>query len=340
LDALPVLVLPHQGVTGPTTPAFVATADAEALLVTTAGRGPVVSEGPDDSTLLRLAPAATAAGPGDQDGPVQREQRQYAEAVLGGGLLRLISTPDDATAYAAASPGWLRRTSIDDLIDDQQPGAEAVLTLPARTTTLSAARFRQIQTTAADFDLYNDLVPDSELASDAPATLSRMTSTWWIGNPGAGTWISAVNGTVSQSAVNAAVTVSASPRVLMSSRTNEFPVTVSNRLTEQIQVRIVFSSDNPQRVTIAPTQLITVGPGQSETVNVRPQATSNGLATITAALQTASGQPVGRPTRIAVEVTDLGTIGWIMVIVSGVVLVAATALRIRQVRRKQKEGEA
>ena len=32
-------------------------------------------------------------------------------------------------------------------------------------------------------------------------------------------------------------------------------------------------------------------------------------------------------------------IGWIIVIVSGVVLVAATALRIRQVRRKQKEQE-
>jgi len=339
LDALPLLVLPHQGVTGPTTPAFVATADAEALLVTTAGRGRVVTMGPDDSTLLRLAPAADAAGPGDQDGPVQREQRQYAEAILGKGLVRLISTPEDATGYAAASPGWLRRTSIDDLID-QRPGAEATLTLPARASTLSAARFRQIQVTAADFDLYNDLVPDSELASEAPATLSRMASTWWIRNPGAASWISAVSGTVSQSAVNAGVTVSASPRVLMSSRTNEFPVTVGNRLTEQIQVRIVFSSDNPQRVSIAPTQLITVGPGQSETVNVRPQATSNGLATITAALQTASGQPVGRPTRIAVEVTDLGTIGWIMVIVSGVVLVAATALRIRQVRRKQKEDEA
>lgn len=340
LDALPLLVLPHQGVTGPTTPAFVATADAEALLVTTAGRGPVVSKGSDDSTLLRLAPASDAAGPGDQDGPVQREQRQYAEAILGDGLVRLITTPEDAAGYAAASPGWLRRTSIDDLIEHQRPGAEATLTLPARTTTLSAARFRQIQATAADFDLYNDLVPDSELASDAPATLSRMASTWWIGSPGAATWIGAVSGNVSQSAVDAGVTVSASPRVLMSSRTNEFPVTVGNRLTEQIQVRIVFSSDNPQRVSIAPTQLITVGPGQSQTVNVRPQATSNGLAIVTAALQTASGHPVGRPTRIAVEVTDLGTIGWIMVIVSGVVLVAATALRIRQVRRKQKEDEA
>lgn len=340
LADLPLLVLPHAGVAGPTTPAFVAAADPDAILVSTAGRGPVVSRGPDRSTLLRLAPALTAAGPGDLDGPVQREQRQYAEAVLGQGLLRLIGTPEDAAADAAATPDWLQRTGIEDLLDDTHRGTEATLTLPARTTTLSAARFRQLRTMATDFDRYRDLVPDSVIASEAPATLSRMASTWWIGASGAASWISAVDAGIGQSTVNASVTVSASPRVLMSARTNEFPVTVSNRLTEQIQVRIVFSSDNPQRISIEPTDLITVAPGQSQTINVRPQATSNGLVNITATLQTASGQPVGRPARIAVEVTDLGTIGWIMVIVSGVVLVAATALRIRQVRRKQKEEEA
>ncbi len=337
LDDLRLLVLPHRGVAGPTTPAFVASADADAILVGNAGRGRVVSKGPDGSTLARLAPAATAAGPGDEDGPVQRQQRQYAEAVLGHGLLRLITTPEQAAADAGAAPSWLRPTSIDDLLDDEAKGAEASLTLPARTSTLSATRFRQLQAMSADFDRYLDLVPESELTSSAPATLSRMASTWWIGNPTANTWINVVDAEVGESAVTAGVALSASPRVLMSSRTNEFPVTVSNKLSEPVQVRIVFSSDNPQRISIPPTQAITVAPGQSQTVNVRPQAASNGLVNVTAALQTSSGQPVGRPTRIAVEVTDLGTIGWIMVIVSGAVLVAATALRIRQVRRKQKE---
>ncbi len=339
LDALPLLVLPHAGVAGATTPAFVASAEPEALLVRNAGRGPVITAGPDGSTLLRLAPAAGAAGPGNENGPVQREQRQYAEAVLGHGLLRLITTPAQASADAATTPGWLRRTTIDDLLDTRQ-GAQATLTLPARPTTLSAPRFHQLQVMSDDFDRYRDLVPQSAIASDAPATLARMASTSWIRNPATGSWIAAVSDPISQSTVNTNVTVSASPRVLMSSRANEFPVTVSNRLTEQIQVRIVFSSDNPQRLKIPPTDLIRVAPGQNLTVNVRPEATSNGLVNVTASLQTGSGQPVGRPTRIAVEVTDLGTIGWIMVIVSGIVLVAATALRIRQVRRKQKEEEA
>ena len=40
-------------------------------------------------------------------------------------------------------------------------------------------------------------------------------------------------------------------------------------------------------------------------------------------------------TTILVETTNLGLIGWVIVIVSGLVLVVSTALRIRQVRRAQ-----
>ncbi|MFT3860051.1 DUF6049 family protein [Micropruina sp.] len=339
LDDLPLLVLPHAGVAGPTTPAQVASADADALLVSTAGRGPIVTKSSSGSTLLRLAPDFTAGGPGDQNGTVQQQQRQFAEAVLGGGLIRLITSAADATADAELAPRWLRRTGIDDLLE-VTPTGTATLTLPTEPDTLPAARFRQLRAMSADFAAYSDLVPDSELAADAPATLTRMASSWWIGDTTAANWVAAASSTMSQSAVTAGVTLSASARVLMSSRANEFPVTVRNELSEPIQVRVVFSSDNPQRLTIAASQVITVGPGQSETVNVRPEATANGLVNVTAGLQTGSGRPVGRTTRIVVEVTDLGMIGWIIVIVSGVVLVAATALRIRQVRRKQKEEEA
>ena len=339
LNKLPLVVLPYAGVVGPTTPAWLKGADADAIAVTTAGRGPIVTAGPSGSTLLRIAPSATAAGPGTENGPVQQAQRQYAEAIYGGGLIRLISTAEDAAADAATSPRWLSRTGLDKLLDDDPDGPAATLTLPAKTTTLPASRFRQYAGLADDFAGYRDLVPDSLLAADAPATLSRLISTDWIGASGAGPWLAAVNSTVSSAAVDDQVLLSASPRVLMSSRSNEFPVTVINRLTEPIVVRVVFASDNPQRISIADTTLITVGPGQSQTVNVRPEASSNGLVNVTASLRTTSGKPIGHSTRIAVEVTDLGVIGWIIVIVSGVVMVATTALRIHQVRRKQREEE-
>lgn len=339
LDDLPLVVLPHGGVAGPGTPAWLRDAKADAIAVTTAGRGPAVTRGPAGSTLLRLAPSATAAGPGTDAGPVQRTQRQYAEAILGGGLARLITTPEDAAADGATSPRWLARTSLDDLLDDGPAGAVAGLTLPAKTSTLPASRFRQLGALADDFAGYRDLVPDSVLARDEPATLSRLVSTGWIGDSTAGAWTAAVTGAFSASAIAGKVGLAASPRVVMSSRSNEFPVTVINRLAEPVVVRVVFASDNPQRISIADSAPITVGPGQSQTINVRPEASSNGLVNVTASLRTASGEPVGRSTRIAVEVTDLGMIGWIIVIISGVVLLATTALRIRQVRRKQREEE-
>ncbi len=339
LNDLPLVVLPYDGVAAATTPGWLRAADADAIAVTTAGRGPVVAPGPAGSTLLRLAPPATAGGPGTDDGPVQRTQRQYAEAVLGGGLVRLIGSSDDATADAATSPRWLTRTSLGSLLSNKAQAPAATLVAPPKPTTLPASRFRQLATLAGDFTDYRDLVPNSELATDEPATLSRLVSTAWIGKTGSTAWLAAVNDTVGSAAVNDHVGLSASPRVLMSSRSNEFPVTVINGLAEPIVVRVVFASDNPQRISIANTAPITVEPGQSQTLNVRPEASSNGLVNVTASLQTTSGEPIGKSTRIAVEVTELGVIGWIIVIVSGIVLVATTALRIRKVRRNQREEE-
>lgn len=110
LKRLPLVVLPHADIASPTTPAFVASADPDALLVSNGGRGTVVATGSSAATVVRLAPAATAAGPGDADGAVQRQQRQYAEAIFGHGLVRLLRNADDVAADTApagcVAPAW------------------------------------------------------------------------------------------------------------------------------------------------------------------------------------------------------------------------------------------
>jgi hypothetical protein len=139
--------------------------------------------------------------------------------------------------------------------------------------------------------------------------------------------------------VGRSVTLDASHRFLMSSRTNQFPVTVTNNLAEQIRVKVVVRTDNPQRLTVPPSELVTVDPGQSVTVNIRPEATSNGLVIARAYVATADGHRVSEDTSITVEITDLGVVAWIIVGVSGCVLVGATAWRIRQVRRRTAAAE-
>jgi hypothetical protein len=43
-------------------------------------------------------------------------------------------------------------------------------------------------------------------------------------------------------------------------------------------------------------------------------------------------------TTITIEMTELGFIGWVIVIASGLVVIGATVLRIWQVRRKAESG--
>lgn len=120
----------------------------------------------------------------------------------------------------------------------------------------------------------------------------------------------------------------------MSARRNEFPLTVTNNLSETIRVKVRVVPDNALRLTIPDSDVINVGPGQSQTVNVRPEAQSNGLVPARAYVATEQGNRVTPDTRVTIEVTELGMIGWVIVVASGVVLVAATALRVRQVRRR------
>jgi len=102
-----------------------------------------------------------------------------------------------------------------------------------------------------------------------------------------------------------------------------------------VQVRVVVGTDNPQRLTVPPSELITVQPGQSETVNIRPEATTNGVVTADAYLTDATGRRVGDAVSLTIEMTELGMVAWIIVGISGVVLVVATWWRIRQVRRRE-----
>ena len=70
-------------------------------------------------------------------------------------------------------------------------------------------------------------------------------------------------------------------------------------------------------------------------------AKANGIVPVTAQLMTESGRPIGRPFDIEVQVTQNGTTGWAIAIAAGIVLVATSFLRIRQVAKERgKTGSA
>ena len=285
-----------------------------------------------DTGRIVLAAAALPIDPAE----FQARQFSLAETVLAGkaGQLRVLRTPDDLAADAATTTDWQEPRRLDDLLaGEPRPGAFTA----AEPATLDEDAFEAAAGLERAVAAYRQLAPDSVIPDEAAGLLSRAVSQAWIGDDDAhAALLNDVDELFGPAALKSAVELDASARFVMSGRTSQFPLTVTNNLAEPIQVKVQMDTDNPQRLRIPDSEVVTIGPGQNASILVHPEATANGVAIAEAWVATVSGQPVSPSIQITVEMTELGFIGWVIVIVSGAVVLGATALRIWQVRRKAK----
>lgn len=340
VDDLPLVIVPTGKVATTSTLKFLSSAGADAIVATnsrTAGALQSTSSTPIlGTTVFPQEPAST-----DPTLAITQRQLALAQTVICGkaGQFRLLTSAQDVAASAASMPEWTTQRSLGELLS-ATPSRQADL-LATKVTQLSKQQFSELNRLAADIDAYDDLVPASVLTGEREGAYLRGISTAWLGHQAASDrYDDAMLQLIGRSAVSSRVRLSISGRLVMSARSNQFPVTVTNNSLETIRVRVVITTDNPQRLSVPPSDLITVDPGQSQTVNVRPEASANGLVQADAHLVTASGRRVGDDVPVTIEVTDLGVVAWIIVAVSAVVLVGATAWRIRQVRRRDSQKAA
>lgn len=337
LDDLPVVAVPAGQVLTEATKSFLAGSGIDAVIARNAARAGALQASTGAPVL-----AASAAVPGD-DTNAQNLRTQYALAttVVAGtkGEVRLLSDDSDLAQDLAATTTWTSQRGLRALLAST-PSVRAASYTAVKPDRLSEAEFEALGRLESDFAAYAELAPDSTLPDQSAAGVTRSASSAWVGDSrGFDAQLDEMNRIVGMSEVGESVSLNASARFVMSSRANEFPVTVTNEFTEAIRVKVVVTSNNPQRLTVPPSELVTVEPRQSVTVNIRPEATSNGVVTARAYVATESGRRVTADTPITIEVTDLGVVAWIIVGVSGLVLVGATAWRIRQVRRRLAAGE-
>lgn len=333
VEDLPLVVVPAGNILPVATYDYLSDSGAEAIIAANATGAGALQTGAAEPRVL----AITSEMPGAAQTPaIERHQLAFAAAVIAGarGQVRLLDGLEDLAQDEATTTNWMVRRDLGSLLAST-PGVADVALGTDKPPRLGAGQLEAIKRLTGEFAAYGDLVPESALIDQADAAITRTTSTAWIGNSaGFGAQLDGLAALVGGPEVGRSVTLDASHRFLMSSRTNQFPVTVTNNLAEQIRVQVVVRTDNPQRLTVPPSDLVTVAPGQSVTVNIRPEATSNGLVIARAHVATADGHRVSPDTSITVEITDLGVVAWIIVGVSGLVLVGATAWRIRQVRRR------
>lgn len=133
------------------------------------------------------------------------------------------------------------------------------------------------------------------------------------------------------------VSVHISERLVVPSESTPLPISLTNSMNVPVIVTVHFVSDNPSRIDIADTTEISLDPGESATVRIEPEVAGNGTVQMSATVTTATdpAQPISQPVEFIVSANSAGRAAWLIIIGSGVVLLAATALRVRQVRRER-----
>ena len=131
------------------------------------------------------------------------------------------------------------------------------------------------------------------------------------------------------------VRIVSAEKFVVSEPVTQLPITVTNNTDQPIAVRVAFTSESPQRLSLEPTPVQTIEAHTSRSLTFTVNAHTNGAVTVRAQLETSTGVPVGSEHRFTLMSNSLGRVGWVVIVVSGVIVLAATALRIRQVRRER-----
>ncbi|MFH8981390.1 DUF6049 family protein [Streptomyces varsoviensis] len=121
----------------------------------------------------------------------------------------------------------------------------------------------------------------------------------------------------------------------LSGRSATVPVTVKNGLLQGIDgLRLVLTSQQPNRLDVGDPKPIAVEGGHSQSVKFETRANANGPVKVTAQLLTEDGEPYGGPMYFTVQVTSI-TPMVLLVIAVGVLLLVLAGLRIYLKRKKR-----
>jgi hypothetical protein len=370
-SSLPLLVWPGGGVADlPTVAAAEALEPAAILLSDSATRAeaPLLqglrAPGVPRADIVNYTSAAFGGGPGPEpsDTPVHLQQRMLAEGWLHAatepegttlGRVRVVSTAAQAKSddESVRAP-WIRQTTLTQLLKSNPARWDGALhyTDDNRGKELDAAQLSGVDRLSRSWSTWADLLTDRGTArASADAAVARATSFRLRGKEEEfGELVDPQLRTLDSSLDQ--IQISATRRLKTPKSKVFFPITIRNRLPQPsgasdpslntVSVKLVFTSDNSQRLTVQPIPLTSIAAGQNFTSNAVVDARTNGTVRVTAQLYTASNQPVGRPKIIDVTATQAGTVGWFIAIGAGIVLVGTTALRIRQVTRERARAAA
>jgi hypothetical protein len=346
LAALPLAVVVLGESVPPAAQSLVNTL-SPALVVTDALQPPATAQtAPGDPPWVALTPFDTLSGltgpPPDFDGAaaVQPASARLARVIIAAaqGTPTVTLVSDSASADAVSSwldDGWAPQPLAQVLAglkptDFNWATGEAA----SQASPDLAAQIAHVQ---SQLSIWSDLgdAPDAANAAASRLLSSALSASWGGDWASAQAWLTAAAASLNAKVGSGDVELRVSPQWHLSANNNRMPITIVNTFGIPVKVRVHFASENPQRLNVPDSDLVTIEPGDSYPMAVTPQAAGNGSIQVTVTLVTSSGTPVGAPQTVQVVTTLAGRLSWIIIIGSGAAFVVLTSLRVRQVRHQR-----
>ena len=337
LAPLPLAIWPNSGAFTPTLRKFVAPMKPRVLLEPSGNPGVFA---PDTATtLLRYDTSIVDGGPGpDPSGTEAQRTGRLLSQLLVQETPSLLAV---RTAAEAASlldlPAWVTTVGTGDIATTLRAPQPTIPT-PARGLALPFDLINSEHRLLLDWHDLLGTEGGGHLVADQMASRAANPALSASGRRQA--WLTRATASVPPSLHQGQLKVTIARSIVMGARTTSLPATITNNSPVPVRLRVQMVSDNPQRLTIPDTELITIPPNSSRSVQFTPKATGNGVVEFTALLTTEAGRTVGQPTRFSVNATNFGQVGWMIIIASGVVVLGGTAMRIKQVQRERAKAPA
>ena len=190
-------------------------------------------------------------------------------------------------------------------------------------------------------DLHRSLLLWSDLTQTSNEFESVFIRAWnsrWSDDEQALAWVRRSLETPLDALNSGSIAIHTSTNWVLTSETNDLPLTISNTKSVPVTVRVIFQSQNPSRISIPSTALVEIPAGESASLRIKPESSGNGTVEITAKLVSTGGHEIGQPVQLQVSTNSAGRAGWIIILASGAVLLTATVLRVRAVRQSRSES--
>ena len=239
----------------------------------------------------------------------------------------------------------MRPTTLGDLLDSEPARWDGELAYPeeALAAELTVGQLSTLRKFARSTTAYREIfVEPDQAAAGGQAAVARAASVAWRKQERLRSPFLEAQQDALDAVLEDGLRITTNPKVSTVAREGVvFPITIENGLpvdesdpdVNAVRLRLVFVSENRQRLTIKPIEAPLIRAGESDTAIAQVTAKANGTVPVRAQLQTLSGTPVGRPKVIDVRVTQNGTTGWAIAAAALVLFGGGTALRIRTVSR-------